>query len=224
MPSPFISVICFHKPKKQRSKRKIKPDLRLSFCRSVASLFGCTIFSELRDWDSWALGYHESSDCFEHAQNSLLKSSHSKRTCQIFLPKKFHRSLLSLEIRSTTPPLPFPGKKTAVKDEEDKNWALVHFGSRPSHMFPENAWLISTVYTLVKSLHLQFEAKISFTVVLLYPVYVVMPFQDTSDGIFGHYDIETPLKTVLSVLEFVHNDTVPRAWWRNSTFESMTVF
>ena len=220
MPSPFISVICFHKPKKQRRKRKITPDLRLSFCRSVASLFG----SELRDWDSWALGYHESSDCFEHAQNSLLKSSHSKRTCQIFLPKKFHRSLLSLEIRSTTPPLPFPGKKTAVKDEEDKNWALVHFGSRPSHMFPENAWLISTVYTLVKSLHLQFEAKISFTVVLLYPVYVVMPFQDTSDCIFGHYDIETPLKTVLSVLEFVHNDTVPRAWWRNSTFESMTVF
>ena len=117
-----------------------------------------------------------------------------------------------------------PGKKTAVKDEEDKNWALVHFGSRPSHMFPENAWLISTVYTLVKSQHLQFEAKISFTVVLLYPVYVVMPFQDTSDGIFVHYDIETPLKTVLSVLEFVHNDTVPRAWWRNSTFESMTVF
>ena len=47
---------------------------------------------------------------------------------------------------------------------------------------------------------------------LLYPVYVVMPFQDTSDGIFVHYDIETPLKTVLSVLEFVHNDTVPRAW------------
>ena len=91
-------------------------------------------------------------------------------------------------------------------------------------MFPENAWLISTVYTLVKSLHLQFEAKISFTVVLLYPVYVVMPFQDTSDGIFVHYDIETLLKTVLSVLEFVHNDTVARAWWRNSTFESMTVF
>ena len=119
MPSPFISVICFHKPKKRRSKRKITPDLRLSFCRPVASLFGCTIFSELRDWDSWALGYHESSDCFEHAQNSLLKSSHSKRTCQIFLPKKFHRSLLSLEIRST-PPLPFPRKKTAVKDQKIK--------------------------------------------------------------------------------------------------------
>ena len=154
----------FSEPKKQRSKRKITPDLRLSFCRPVASLFGCTIFSGVRDWDSWALGYHESSDCFEHAQNSLLKSSHSKRFCQIFPPKKFHRSLPSLEIRST-PPLPFPCKKTAVsrlnfatklKDEEDKNWALVHFGSRPSHMFPENAWLIAAVYTLVKSLHLQF--------------------------------------------------------------------
>ena len=132
---------------------------------------------------------------------------------------------LSCHLKSEVPHLcPSLGKKTAVKDEEDKSWALVHFGSRPSHMFPENAWLISTVYTLVKSLHLQFEAKISFTVVLLYPVYVVMPFQDTSDGIFAHYDIETPLKTVLSVLEFVHNDTVPRAWWRNSTFESMTVF
>ena len=47
---------------------------------------------------------------------------------------------LSCHLKSeVTPPLPFPGKKTAVKDEEDKNWALVHFGSRPSHMFPENA-------------------------------------------------------------------------------------
>lgn len=36
----------FSEPKKQRSKRKITPDLRLSFCRPVASLFGCTIFSE----------------------------------------------------------------------------------------------------------------------------------------------------------------------------------
>ena len=223
MPSPFISVICFHKPKKQRSKRKITPDLRLSFCRPVASLFGCTLFSELRDWDSWALGYHESSDCFEHAQNSLLKSSHSKRTCQVSYPK--NSIDLSCHLKSEVPHLcPSLGRKPAVKDEEDKNWALVHFGSRPSHMFPENAWLISTVYTLVKSLHLQFEAKISFTVVLLYPVYIVMPFQNTSDGIFVHYDIETLLKTVLSVLEFVHNDTVPRAWWRNSTFESMTVF
>ena len=32
--------------------------------------------------------------------------------------------------------------------------------------------------------------------VLLYPVYVVIPLQNTSDGIFVHYDIETLLKIV----------------------------
>jgi len=32
--------------------------------------------------------YHGSSDCFEYPKKSLLKSSHPKNTCQIFLPKK----------------------------------------------------------------------------------------------------------------------------------------
>ena len=58
--------------------------------------------------------YHESSDCFEYPKKSLLKSSHPKNTCQIFLckeipeskisnPKKSFNHPLSLEIPSTPP-------------------------------------------------------------------------------------------------------------------------
>ena len=39
--------------------------------------------------------YHESSDHFEYPKKSILKSSHPKNTCQIFIPKKIPESKIS---------------------------------------------------------------------------------------------------------------------------------
>ena len=68
---------------------------------TCSTLFGCTLFTELCGQDM-RVNYHESSDCFEYPQKSLLKSSHPKKiTCQIFPPKKI------LELIISNPPKKF---------------------------------------------------------------------------------------------------------------------
>lgn len=49
--------------------------------------------------------YHESSDCFESPQKSLLKNNQPKNTSQIFLPPNI------LELKIYPPPPPPPNKK-----------------------------------------------------------------------------------------------------------------
>ena len=85
-----------------------------SFCRPVVSLFGCTIFSELRGcWDSWALGYHESSDCFEHPKTPFLNQTTQKVLAKFSCLKNSFD--LSRQLKSEVPLLsPSLEKKTAV--------------------------------------------------------------------------------------------------------------
>ena len=86
-----------------------------SCCRPVASLFGCTIFTEIRGWDTWALGYHESSDCFEHPQNSLLTQATQKVLAKFSYPKTSFD--LSRHLKSEVPHLsPSQGGKQPFSD------------------------------------------------------------------------------------------------------------
>ena len=89
----------------------------------------------------------------------------------------------------------------------DKNWALVHT------MFHAS---LKRLTDFRKSIQLQFETKISFTVVLLYPVHILTPLQNTSGVIFVHYDIETLLKALQC--------TGIRKELFDFCFESMTLF
>ena len=61
---------------------KISLDQKLTPKKSPAD----TLFTGLRGRDT-RVNDQEPSHCFEQPQKSLLKSSHQKNTCQIFLPK-----------------------------------------------------------------------------------------------------------------------------------------
>ena len=68
--------------------QKVLNDTCTLYNMTGSTLFGCTLFAELCGQDM-RVNYHESSDCFEYPQKSLLKSSHPKKLLAKFShPKK----------------------------------------------------------------------------------------------------------------------------------------